>query len=147
MLYRGVRDAATGKLGKNWWPTPKELAHIDHNKHGPAIALGTILPARWRMELGQSNRTYIDLKGDSLLRASGLPYRQQDVVATWRSVERNLNELQRRGGLESWRWEGTPDLGTVCRLHAPQWAVDRIAHGVLPREKKPAPTARNAWHP
>lgn len=141
MLYRGVRDATTGKIGKNWWPTPKELAHIDHNKHGPAIALGTILPARWRMELGQSNKTYIDLKGDSLLRASGLPYRQQDVVATWRSVERNLNELQRRGGLESWHWEGTPDLATVCRLHAPQWAVDRIAHGVPPKEKKPAPTA------
>lgn len=150
MLYRGVRDAKTGKIGRNWWPTPKELAHIDHNKHGPAIALGTVLPARWRMELGQSNKTHIDLKGDSLLRASGLPYRQQDVVATWRSVERNLNELQRRGGLESWHWEGTPDLGTVCRLHAPQWAVDRIAHGVPPKEKKPAPTALtgaelNAW--
>ena len=141
LLYRGVRDPETGKLGSNWWPTPKELPHIDHQNYGPAIALGTVLPARWRMEIVQSNKSYIDLKGDSLLRAAGLPYRQRNVVATWRSVERNLTELQRRGGLEEWQWQGSPDLSTVCRLYAPTWAVDRIAHGVPPKENKPSPAA------
>ena len=31
LLYRGVRDPKTGEIGKNWWPTPKELAYIDHD--------------------------------------------------------------------------------------------------------------------
>lgn len=141
LLYRGVRDQKTGKIGQNWWPTPKELPHIDHDKQGAAIALGMALPARWRMELSKSGKTYVDLKGDSLLRAAGLPYQQTNVVSTWRSIERNLAELQRRRGLESWEWLGEPDLGTVCRLHAPKWAVDRVAHGVPPRESKPTPTA------
>ena len=141
LLYRGVRDPKTGELGKSWWPTPKELAHIDHDKFGAAIALGTVLPARWRMEIGKSRQTYIDLKGESLLRACGLPYRRHNLVATWRSVERNLAELQRRGGLERWQWHGEPDLAAVCRLYAPEWAVDRVAHGVPPKELAPAPTA------
>ncbi|MCG8422167.1 MAG: hypothetical protein MJE77_29950 [Proteobacteria bacterium] len=140
LLYRGVRDPKTGELGKNWWPTPQELPYIDHDKFGPAIALGTVLPARWRMELAKSHQNYVDLKGDSLLKASGLPYRPQNLVATWRSVQRNLAELQRRRGLERWEWHGDPDLSTVCRLYAPQWAIDRTAHGVLPKENPPAPT-------
>ena len=82
LLYRGVRDPDTGELGKNWWPTPHELAHIDHENYGPAIALGTILPARWRMELSRSKQPYVDLKGESLLRAAGLPYRPRNLVAT-----------------------------------------------------------------
>ena len=141
ILYRGVRDPKTGELGKNWWPTPKELAHINHDKFGGAIALGTILPGRWRMELAKTSRTYIDLKGDSLLHACGLPYRRRNQVATWRSVARNLAELERRGGLQRWEWLGEPGLSTVCRLYAPQWAVDRIAHGVPPKEIAPGPTA------
>ena len=134
LLYRGVRDPKTGQIGKNWWPTPKELAYIDHDKFGPAISLGIVLPARWRMQLAKSNVVYVDLKGDSLLRAAGLPYRSENVVATWRSVERNLSELQRRNGLGRWEWQGEPRLSTVCRLYAPVWAIDRIAHGVPPRE-------------
>ena len=93
------------------------------------------------MQIAKSHVAYIDLKGDSLLRAAGLPYRAQNVVATWRSVERNLSELQRRGGLGRWEWQGQPHLSTVCRLYAPVWAVDRIAHGVPPKELPPAPTA------
>lgn len=143
LLYRGVRDLDTGDLGKNWWPTTNELPLIDHHNYGPAIALGTVLPARWRMELARSSRPYVDLKGDSLLRAAGLPYKQRNAVATWRAVASNLAELQRRRGLERWEWLGEPDLSTVCRLYAPQWAVDRIAHGVPPKELKPAPTALN----
>ena len=141
LLYRGIRDPDTGKLGKNWWPTPNELPHIDHRNYGAAIALGIALPARWRMELGQSGKPYIDLKGESLLRAAGLPYQQRNVTATWRSIERNLTELKRRGGVEHWHWHGNPDLGTICRLYAPTWAVDRIARGVPPAEKKAPPTA------
>lgn len=141
LLYRGVRDPESGKIGANWWPTPKELPYIDHEKHGAAIALGATLPARWRWELAKSGNTHIDLRGDSLLRAAGLPYSQKSPVTTWRSVDRNLAELRRRGGLSRWEWQGQPGLSTLCRLYAPTWAIDRIAHGVTPKEAKPAPTA------
>ena len=140
-LYRGVRDPKTGELGRNWWPAPKALAHIDHDKFGPAIAFGAVLAARWRMELSRSGRTYVELTGKSLLRAAGLPYRQRNVISTWRSVKRNLAELQERGGIERWEWQGEPDLGTVCRLYAPIWAVDRVVHGVPPKEIAPTPDA------
>ncbi len=141
LLYRGVRNPDNQQVGTNWWPAPKTLPHLDPDKFGPALALGLILPSRWRMEWSRSGKTYIDLRGDSLLRAAGLPFTQRKPSDDWRSLQRNLDELQRREGLERWEWLGEPELSTICRLHAPNWALDRIAYGVPPKESLPPPTA------
>jgi hypothetical protein len=138
-IYRGVRDPETGEIGSYWYPAPITLAQIDHGKYPYAIALGLILPMRWRWDMGK--RAFCTLKGSSLLSTAGIKYSPHDPGRTWKTLERNLHELQRRGGLERYEWEGTPwSNDGICKLYPPQSARDRTVHGLRPIELPPAPS-------
>lgn len=133
-LYRGVRDPETGELGTNWFPAPAELAKIDHNRFPYAIALGLILPMRWRWDLGKSD--HCALTGARLLATAGIHYSQHNSGRVWETLRTNLEELQLRGGLERFEWARNPwSLDGICKLHPPQWAKDRVIHQLHPAEQ------------
>lgn len=140
LLYSGVREAG-GKLGRNWHPAPVELAQVDDVHHPYTLALGLILPIRWRLRLAEGH-DHLTLKGTSALALAGIPYRTRKPGAAWKALERDLAELHRIGGLGRWEWD-TPETARTLegRLHlwpAP-WMADRTLRGVRPRELPPGP--------
>jgi len=140
-LYRGVRDPKTGALGADWYPAPVELAQIDHVRFPYALALGLVLPMRWRWDLG--TRDHCALTGAKLLATAGIRYSRHDPGRAWAALRRNLDELQRRGGLERYEWDGAPwTLAAGRRLYPPQWTRDRAVHGLRPVERPPPPPIR-----
>lgn len=143
-LYHGVRDPKTGELGSDWHPAPIELAQIDHVRFPYAIVLGLILPIRWRWDLGQ--QPYCALTGATLLATAGIKLSQAKPARAWDTLRRNLEELQRRGGLDRYEWSGKAwSLEAVCHLYPPQWARDRTIHGLTPHElPAPAPIITGA---
>jgi hypothetical protein len=137
-LYRGVRDPKTGKLGTAWHPAPIELAQIDHVRFPYAILLGLILPIRWRWDLG--SRDHCVLSGENLLATAGIVLSKDHPGRAWDTLRQNLGELQRRGGLGHYEWEGEAWTETAtCRLYPPQWIRDRTLHGLTPFELAPPP--------
>src|SRR5439155_1324829 len=87
-LYRGVRDPKTGALGADWYPAPVELAQIDHVRFPYALALGLVLPMRWRWDLG--TRDHCALTGAKLLATAGIRYSRHDPGRAWAALRRNL---------------------------------------------------------
>ncbi len=135
VLYEGVR-AESGELGSLWAPAPAELARIDHVRHPHALALGLILPIRWRWD-ALDGQAYLDLTGKHLLEAAGIRFSAHDSKRAWTALQRDLDELQRIGGIGGIEWISAPlTLGGVCRLHPPQWFRDRILHSVQPAESQ-----------
>jgi DNA-binding XRE family transcriptional regulator len=136
LLYSGVREAG-GKLGSNWHPAPVELAQVDHIHHPYTLALGLILPIRWRLAL-QEDREFLTLTGESALNLAAIPY----TAYRWDALERDLTELQRIGGLGRWEWDAADTPRTPAgRLHLwpAQWMIDRTQHEVRPQELPPGP--------
>jgi hypothetical protein len=140
LLYQGVRDNETGKLGSNYGLAAPELPQVDHARHPHTIALGIILPIRWRLAWGD-RVDHVRLKGASLLHLAGIAYSKHDPARAWDALERDLEELRRIGGLGRWAWEGPPrESDSIVVLHPPEWARDRLERGVAPLELPPAPS-------
>ena len=135
VLYEGVR-AENGELGSLWAPAPMELARIDHVRHPHALALGLILPIRWRWD-ALDNEGTLTITGERLLETAGIRYTQHDAKRAWTSLQRDLDELRRIGGLGRIEWLSAPfTLDGVCQLHPPQWFRDRVRHKVRPAESQ-----------
>lgn len=139
-LYEGVRSP-TGAIGSLWAPAPADLARIDHIHHPHALALGLILPIRWRWDLDQ-NRACVTLSGKALLEAAGLTLDPRRPGETWETLERNLDALERVGGLGKAEWDhgARRTLGGMCRLYPPQWMRDRMVHRLPPVEPPRVPS-------
>jgi len=141
LLYRGVRDLETGKLGRNWYPTVPEVAKLDHIRYAPALMLGLLLPIRWRWDVGE--RDHLPLRGDNLLDLAGIVYRQHKPGEAWNKLERNLDKLVEIDALGRWTADdGGRKPEAVYRLYPPGWTVDRTVHGVVPVERRLAALPR-----
>jgi hypothetical protein len=142
LLYSGVREDG-GKLGSNWYPAPVALARVDHHRHRYTLALGLILPMRWRLALADTPpRDHVTLTGESALRLAGIPYQKHDPGKAWDALARDLEELRRIDGLGRWEWDAAgPARALAGRLHLwpALWVVDRTIHGVRPLELPPGP--------
>lgn len=139
-LYEGVRRA-DGSIGRLWAPAPTELATIDHARFPYALALGLILPIRWRWDTADG-RDHLTLSGQKLLETAAIVVSPHDPGRAWATLDRNLTELQRLGGLGHTRWnpgEARTPLGR-CHLFPPQWVRDRLVHGIAPIELPPTPS-------
>jgi len=133
-LYSGVRKT-NGDMGENFGWAPAELAGVDHARHPHTIALGAVLPVRWRMAYGENEATYVDLGGDRVARAAGLNFKRHNSGRAWNALKRDLCELQRISGVGAWEWRrGDPSLQNVLRLHMPPMMRDRLVAGVRPVE-------------
>ncbi len=118
-LYAGVRNPATGEIGSNWYPQAPGIPRIDHTKRPHAIALGLILPIRWRWAWLQG-RDCISMTGASLLRAAGITYYKAKPSRTWKRLEDNLEELRRADGPGAFDWASSPwTLQGLIRLYPP----------------------------
>jgi DNA-binding XRE family transcriptional regulator len=137
VLYEGVRKSS-GELGRLWAPAPVELARIDHVRFPYAIALGLILPIRWRWDLTEDT-DHIVLTGAKLLEAAGIRIQPQHPRRAWEALQENMAELQQVGGLGHFEWEaGTPwSVTGRCRLYQPQWVRERMVHGLVPPDPVP----------
>jgi hypothetical protein len=139
ILYEGVRRSS-GELGRLWAPAPLELARIDHVRHPHALALGLILPIRWRWDLTEQT-DHITLTGAKLLEAAGIEIKNQKPGRAWLALEQNLEELQRVDGVGHFEWDSAAwSLLGRCRLYQPQWARERMVHGLLPSDAPPSPS-------
>jgi hypothetical protein len=139
-LYEGVRRA-DGSIGRLWAPAPTELATIDHARLPYALALGLILPIRWRWDTADG-RDHLTLTGQKLLDTAAIVVSPHDPGRAWAALDRNLAELQRVGGLGLARWspgEARTPAGR-CHLYPPQWVRDRLVHGIAPVELPQAPS-------
>lgn len=147
LLYAGVREDG-GRLGRNWYPAPVELAQVDDVHHPHTLALGLILPIRWRLAL-EEGKDHVTLTGEKALRLAGIPYKPhnrpwlaKNAGHAWQALERDLAELQRIEGLGRWEWEAADTPRTLAgRLHL--WPTPRMQnrtiHGVRPLELPQGP--------
>ena len=92
LLYRGVRNVDTGRVGRYWFPTVPEVAQLDHRLYAPALMLGLLLPIRWRWDLGERDHTA--LSGRNLLSTARITYRKHNPAEAWDRLERNLDKLR-----------------------------------------------------
>lgn len=134
VLYEGVRKGS-GDLGTLWTPAPAELAHVDERLHPHALALGLILPIRWRWDLG-SNQDHLVLTGQKLLETAGIQRSPRNPGRCWQTLDLNLQVLQNIGGVGHIEWESDEKhtLEGRCHLHPPAWIRDRLVHHLLPEE-------------
>jgi hypothetical protein len=139
VLYEGVRKSS-GEIGRLWAPAPMELARIDHVRHPHALALGLILPIRWRWDLNDEN-DHVILTGAKLMEAAGIELKSHHPSRAWNTLRENLEELTRVGGLGRYEWLPGEEwsLHGRCRLVQPQWARERMVLGILPIESPPRP--------
>lgn len=141
VLYEGVRKSS-GEIGRLWAPAPHELARIDHVRHPHALALGLILPIRWRWDLTEET-DHVLLTGAKLLEAAGIELKAHHPSRAWGALRENLDELERVGGLGRYEWQTPGEAWTLlgrCRLYQPQWARERMVLGIMPIELPPPPT-------
>ena len=113
VLYEGVRKA-NGEIGRLWAPAPMELARIDHIRLPHALALGLILPIRWRWALSDEVG-YIILTGAKMLEAAGIEVRNQRPGRAWTTLRQSLAAL--RDGQHR-----------AAQPHGPVRVVDRELH-------------------
>ena len=138
LLYDGVRDGKTGRVGTNWYPQTIELAQLDDVRFPYAIALGLVLPMRWRWVWAQDQK-FCALSGASLLRTAGITYDRRRAGPAWSSLRRTLDQLQAINALGRYEWVRNPEtLDGVCHLYPPLWAIDRTVHALPPLEAKPS---------
>jgi DNA-binding XRE family transcriptional regulator len=140
LLYSGVRDSKSGTIGRNWYPQSATVPKLDHRKHAPAVALGIILPIRWRWIFGDG-RSSVEYRASNVLRLAGIEYAARRAERIWTSLERELDLLCSIGALGSYAWCGPRHrLDSNIELRPPQWAVDRVVHALPPVEPKRVPT-------
>jgi hypothetical protein len=134
VLYEGVRKS-TGEIGTLWTPAPVELAHIDERTHPHALALGLLLPIRWRWD-HSTGQDHLVLSGKKLLETAGIPRSANHPGRAWQTLDRNLQALQALGGLGRVEWDVGEQhtLEGRCHLHPPTWVRDRLVHGLFPEE-------------
>lgn len=140
VLYEGVRKSS-GEIGRLWAPAPMELARIDHVRHPHALALGLILPIRWRWDLTEET-DHVLLTGAKLLEAAGIELKSHHPSRAWATLRENLDELERVGGLGRYEWQTPGEAWSLlgrCRLFQPQWARERMVLGIVPIELPPPP--------
>jgi len=140
VLYEGVRKAS-GEIGRLWAPAPMELARIDHVRHPHALALGLILPIRWRWDLTEDT-DHVLLTGTKLLEAAGIELKHHHPSRAWATLRENLDELERVGGLGRYEWQTPGEAWSLlgrCMLFQPQWARERMVLGIVPIELPPPP--------
>ncbi len=140
VLYEGVRKSS-GEIGRLWAPAPMELARIDHVRHPHALALGLILPIRWRWDLTEET-DHVLLTGAKLLEAAGIELKSHHPSRAWATLRENLDELERVGGLGRYEWQTPGEAWSLlgrCRLFQPQWARERMVLGIMPIELPPPP--------
>jgi DNA-binding transcriptional regulator YiaG len=138
MLYEGVRERGSGKLGKHWHPAPAELPKIDHVRFPHAIALGLVLPIRWRWVWAERGQDHLTLEASKLLNLAGIPWTRGRPRRAWDALDRTLEELQRIGELGRVEWCGEKhSLATMVRLYPADWILDRTVRGLTPVERKP----------
>jgi hypothetical protein len=135
LIWSGVRDPKTGRLGTNYGLGAEGLPRLNPRTHPAALALGIILPIRFRLALNEG-RDYHDLSGENVLRYAGLPYSSRDPGRTWQALSDDLDELTRLGGVRRWEWkgDGKPSLANVLRFYMSEGHRDRMALGVRPME-------------
>ncbi len=135
LIYSGVRNPETHRVGRLWWPQSPKVARIDHRRYPYALALGLLLPMRWRWAINEG-KDYAASTGRKLLRAAGIRYDERKPGRAWSRLHRNLGELVRRGALGQVDADGPPAGGTVYRLHPPADQL-RIVEGSQPAERRP----------
>lgn len=137
LLYGGVRNIESGKLGRNFFPTPPALAQIDHARRPYAQALGALLAIRWRVAWRNDGRgAVVRLSGRSLLEMAGIPYAKHDPGRTWKRLRESLDVLRKINHLGRYAWTGEAwTLDGVCELEAAGWLWDRTVAGVAPVER------------
>ena len=141
LLYRGVRNHRTGKLGTNWYPAPTAIAGIDHRHKRHALALALLLPGWFSLAWRENHRAHVDRRGDTLLGRARIPYDRRKAGRAWKALRDNLDELVRVGQLERWEWRRNPEtMAGVARLYAADWLVDRTVGGLEGRLPAPAPS-------
>jgi hypothetical protein len=139
LLYRGVRDPASGGLGREFVPVPAELAKIDHVRHPYAHALGLLFAIRLRLTLAEqeNRRDHVALSGANLLALAGIPSTLRADRA-WERIRREVAELQRIDLLGRVEWaSGDWTAAGVVRLYPAPWILDRTARGLIPTERPP----------
>lgn len=136
-LYDGIRPAGGGRLGKLWWPAPVALSTISHVQRPYALALGLLLPIRWRWKLWDGC-DHLPLTGAKLLELAGIRWEPRHAARSWGRLRDSLEELQRVGLLGRVEWAGEPEaLTTTCRLYPSEWSLDRAVRGLVPVEAPP----------
>ena len=134
-LFRGVRDQETGELGADWFPAPLELAKIDHTRSPYALALGLILPIRWRWDW-KDGRECTRFTGAKLLATAGIEYTPGRAKRSWDKARGALDELIRIEELGRYEWVGEPwTLQGKIDLFPAQWMRDRTWGELAPVEK------------
>lgn len=142
LLYAGVRNIGTGKVGTNWFPVPVELAQIDHVRHGYAHALGMLLAMRFRWDAGDG-RGSTRLSGRTLLDLAGIRYTSRRAVPAWNALRRDLDKLEQIGMLAPTWWDGEPwTLDGVCVLSPAAWIEDRTSRQLRAEELPPVDLPR-----
>lgn len=137
LLYSGVRDPETGKLGGNWLPVPIELAQVDHVRHPYAHALGLLIAIRMRWDLWDG-KDHVSLKARTLLNVAGITFNARRPSTTWQRLERELSVLCDVGLLAHCVMPAQPwDLEQSFILYPSQWILDRTHHRILPDERPP----------
>jgi hypothetical protein len=137
LLYAGVRDFASGKLGKHWHPAPAELARIDHVRFPHAISLGLVLPIRWRWVWAESGQDHLTLEAAKLLHLAGIKWSKGRPGRAWEALDRSLEELARIGELGRVEWIGDKHtLAAKVRLYPADWLLDRTVRGLVPVERR-----------
>ena len=135
MLYGGVRNMETGKLGNHYLWVPVELAQLDERSHAPALVLGLLLPIRLKWSLSKGEPS-IALKGKNLLQLAGIKYDSHKPGRAWKRLAKNLDKLVELDVLGRWEWYAGEEnsLDGRCRIHPPAFALDRLEHGITPLE-------------
>lgn len=139
MLYSGVRNMETGKLGSNYLWAPLEVGQLNARRWAPALVLGLLLPIRFRWAMGEG-RDELVLTGKSLLRAAAITLDSRKAHRAWSRLESNLDKLVEIGSLGGWEWYSGEErtLAGRCRMRPAAWAIDRYQRGILPLETPPA---------
>ena len=136
-LYSGVRGA-DGNPGRMYWPVPATLAALDHERFGPALALGLILPMRFRWDqkgAEEGEAPILRLSAATLLETAGINERRKGrghAPRVLQALDTNLRELVRIGVLASATWEKPGDLRSIVVLRPAAASVDRAVRGLRP---------------
>lgn len=136
-LYSGVRGA-DGNPGRMYWPVPATLAALDHERFGPALALGLILPMRFRWDqksAEEGEAPILRLSAATLLETAGVNEHRKGrghAPRVLRALDTNLRELVRIGVLASATWEKPGDLRSIVVLRPAAASVDRAVRGLRP---------------
>ena len=125
LLYEGVRRPS-GRLGRDWFPVPTNLARLDHSIHPHALALGLLIPIRLRWRLGDDYRDLV-ISGEKLLRMGGIRWDPRRRSLAWEKLASSLEKLRSIRVIDSWEWQnGAPDPNCFCRITAPLYLTEQV---------------------